>query len=452
MDRFTNFTHLPYEIQNQILENAADTAVVEPRLAIVTLSLARNSSTRINGAHLHEIRPLRALLETGYMARQVALRTLARPPPTLEPSASSPSSPSSPTSRSSPTSQSSPSSSPSPASQESHPVDFIGVNKDDLSLVRATDIVYLRSGPYTMVAGEDLHMSYDGDEPFNYATALGLVVGSTYPNIMLDATYFDMDPLNGYERGELQRDTAPLAQSLDLLQRRSDWNNSLRYYADPRLLETPRVPQNLYFFLGPARNCSEFSHRGFSHAEPARLCMHFDQLDIIPADRIAEWSLDIEWQELLDVEKVMGFLEGWQQLGDRLPNFFFARVPEDRAGSAAEWEQQGLSHWFTKDIVHRLTRSHLDRWQHECREREANLMYGSSDDAIRSADEIRLQAWGPPGEEERQQQAASAWFLDVLLPLVAENLRKSWDPDQSPPRRAVMPSSLMLDRLQRKRV
>lgn len=268
MEQFNQF---PYELQSLIFEHAAEAAAAPggapPRLAVVTLpNPPQFGATVENGTHLLETRPARGLLETSYLSRDVTQRTLAGLPPP-------------------------------PPPDPMWALGLLGLR--DLQLARQTDMILLQGG----------------DWPFNYATALALVIGRAFPNIMLLAEDFT----NGHGGSGVQPDTAPVDHSLHLLRNTNNPAfNNLHRSPPAGMLPNPEVPQNLYFVTGHNLPACPSSHPG--------VCIHYDQLDIIPDDRLGEWNLPSGSAESDRVAEVHRIWAGWQQLNVQLPNLFFARI------------------------------------------------------------------------------------------------------------------------------
>lgn len=188
----------------------------------------------------------------------------------------------------------------------------------------------------------------------NFATALGLVIGAEYPNVMLEV--HRLGPTAPANDGILFP-VSPLGGSLQLLRGSIDPAfNAL--FASPAaaaaaatnananavVVPDPRLPTNLYFLLGDDFPACPMSR--LSHASDA-FCVHYGQLDVLPADRVDEWALVEGSAEHGQVEDVRGIVTRWEGLGlaERLPDVLFARFSSDPEKMAMEEEEAVAEVW-----------------------------------------------------------------------------------------------------------
>lgn len=291
MDRFAQF---PVEVQEIVFDHAAESAITNspPRLVIVTVAAPPSAvlASVENGIHLQETAddPLRPLLMCSDVSRRAALHAQRRPELYAVPS-----------------------------DRPQWPNNHLQL-VPDYRVNNRTDILYLRSGNW----------------PFNTATTLGLVIGSAFDNVMLEAGAF-LGPLGGFAPGDLRADLAPVPQSIAMLTSTSsnDFNNLFGPTAEG--LPNPKVPTNLYFLIAEnLPQCTDPAH-------PAS-CLHYDQLEVIPAARIDEWlfELDPGSVERQQIDSILYQWRVWVALGVQLPELFFARVP---GGNSREASQEDMS-------------------------------------------------------------------------------------------------------------
>lgn len=272
MDRFNDF---PDEIKSLILQHACESAATTPRLAIVTvqagatlpnltpaasLSLGRQHAVS-NGAYLQETLPLRGLLGASYTTREAARRAITQlhvNPPWAQ--------------------------------------TLLGLT--DFVLTRTSDILFLRGTNW----------------PFQYTTALGLVIGEEFPNIMLDAATFT----DGSWGSVLLPNREPVALCLQHLQTTSrlTFNNNFNAGHQDLTPPHPQLPQNLYFFLG-RYSCPNPLH--------SNGCAHYEDLEIIHSSRLDEWN-PFSPELGRQLGNIYLVLASWRGLNIRVPTVFYARV------------------------------------------------------------------------------------------------------------------------------
>lgn len=321
MSDFHAFRNLPAEIQSLIFELACAIELNgnedAPRLAIVRIRAPPAPQYRLGNAdHLQETRPLHALLAASPASRYEALRAIARanPPPITQ---------------------------------------LLGL--DPFNLSPAQDILYLRSNWFS----------------FNYATALGFVIGGTFPNVMLDAGHF----AEGTGGNALSPLAAPVPQSLQLLQTTADQAFN-QLYGFGGLLPRPRVPRTMYFLLGMTiPDCpSELA----SHTPG---CVHYDQLDIIPENQIDDVlnATDTTPEEHLEADVVRLYFDTWrrQLLGVALPTVFFARFP--RPSETDDEEMRDADPFMSRLLEGRIDFSSLGDDDDSQASPDAGVSQGGSD-------------------------------------------------------------------------
>lgn len=404
MSSFNAFRTFPVELQARVFEEAADIALTStedaPRLAIVRIlpppSRAPNwrmqgvASTYLrrerrhvveNAPHLLETpnqlttqsraQRLQSLLLTSQEARRVAQRALARPDHVRNPSFIS---------------------------------ELLGL--DHLDLLPAQDILYLRSGAHS----------------FNYATALGFVIGKEYPNVMLEAWSFT----NGSGDTGIRPNTPPVAHSLQLLRNTDQPQFNQLYAAATGVLPEPRVPRNLYFLVA-----DDIPACPSPYATHEMGCVHYSQLEIIPGARVGEWQLAPRTELRAQVENVAQIWAGWRALGVQLPNVFFARFPpgvvteeigEAEADSFTAWLGRGID--FTQNPDDLQADPEVEK---QAGEENQNQNGESSEqlEVVASMWDSGIGMWNS-GEMQTETMTPEQWFNAVVVPAALVQFSEKW--------------------------